>query len=380
VLLAGLSVAVAALAPFASPAMAMPGDAEIANLAPAEFHQTPVTRGGLEVSFSCPAYRTGAAGGIADGGAADYSVRLGISNTGEDGRLPGPGKSGFLSEAPAQPAPGSSDCTSWLPLPATFGPPPLFLGPVDWQVARRCPGCGRGSESGPVSWAFLTPNIEAAQLTIPRRIYAGYLARFSFATTSDLSGASIGLQSIGGHHGWADLARTPFVPGAESVFFAKLPAGHHLLRIDAYANPVFQLGLPYQEVTVIKPGRHRATGAGDDGAYAAGAGQPPASFEVVGRGRRLLNLEAGLPLVCPGPSPLPTGSTLIARLGGARIAPDGTLLGRAMSDDEPPVYTTLEGRLRHRRFVGTVTAASGSCSGSREFRAALRSPAARGRR
>jgi hypothetical protein len=39
-------------------------------------------------------------------------------------------------------------------------------------------GSRDGWETGPTDVVFLTPNAGAAQLTIPKRIYAGYLTRF----------------------------------------------------------------------------------------------------------------------------------------------------------------------------------------------------------
>lgn len=369
-----LTAALAALALFAAPARAMPGDPEIVNVAPGNFQQTFLSGGSLVVTFTCPAYRTGAAGSIADGDASDYSVRLAGANTGPDGRLPAPGSSsafggeGF-SEAAAQPIPGTSNCTARLPMSSARGPAALFFGGVDWQVARRCPGCGSGSEIGPVSWAILLPGIEGPGLTTPKRIYAGYLTRFGFATVTDLRGTTIGLQRMS-RRGWSDLDRAPFVPGAESVFFAKLPAGRRLLRIDAaeVADPLIHLGLPYQEVTVLKPGRRRATGPGSDGPYVAPPADAPAlSLEVVGDGARVRRLKATVPVTCPGP-PSST-ATVTARLRSARIAPDGTVVGRALTPGATPTYVTLDGHVGRRRFTGTVTAATGPCSGSAVFEA-----------
>lgn len=361
--------AIVALALFAAPAQAMPGDPEIVNLAPAQFQKTSLVHDAVNVTFSCAAYRTGAAGTIADGAASDYSVRLAMGNTGPDRRLPGPGSPEFFSEAAAQAIPGTANCTAQLPMTRMWGPPSLFFGGVDWQVARRCPGCDGGWELGPVSWVILTPAIEGLALTIPARIYAGYLTRFSFATTSDLGGATISLQSMV-RKGWTNLGQAPFTPGAESVFFGKLPAGHTLLRINLTAGPggVLQIGTPYEEVTVLKPGRRRATGRRDDGIYlSAPPADPPLSFEVAGSGRRLRRLKASIPVTCQATAP--PGTVATAHLRSARIAPDGSVVGRALYPGATPTYVTLAGEVRHGRFDGTVTTAFGDCSGSREFTA-----------
>jgi hypothetical protein len=362
----------AVLAVLASPpAQAMPGDPEIVNLAPGEFQSTSLVHDDLAVTFSCPAYRTGAAGMIADGDASDYSVRLAMGNTGPDRRLPGPGSPEFFSETAAQPIPGSTNCTAQLPMTRRWGPPSLFFGGVDWQVARRCPGCNGGWEPGPVGWVILKPAIEGLALTIPAHVYAGYLTRFSFATTSDLSGATISLQDMT-RKGWTNLGQTPFAPGAESVFFAKLPAGHTLLRINLTAGlgGVLQMGTPYEEVTVLKPGGRRTTGPRDDGIYLAfPPADPPLNFKVVGDGRRLRRLQASIPVSCQ--SSVPTGSTITARLRSARIAPDGTVVGRTLMPGATPTYVTLDGKVRHGHFEGTVTAAFGDCSGSSDFEAGM---------
>lgn len=353
-----------ALTLLASPARAMPGDPAIVNISPLDFESTVLVRGALGVSFSCPAYRTGQAGMIPDGDAGDYSVRLAVGNTEADGRLPGPGSPLFISEATAQPIPGSTTCIASLPMPNTRGPSALYFGGVDWQVARRCPGCNGGWEPGAVSWVILRPNIEGT-LTIPPRIYAGYLTRFAYTTVTDLSGASVGLQWFDPRHGWSDLGRTPFVPGQEMAFFAKLPAGRRLLRIEARSEPsaVPQFGLPRQEVTVLKPGRRRATGDADDGSYFSSMTAPPVlRFEVVGAGRRLRHLKALVPITCAGaPPPTPTATAVIR---SARIAPDGTVTARSLRADGTSGYVTLTGSFRHHRFSGTVTTAFGNCSGS----------------
>lgn len=359
-----LAAVAAALAVLAAPARAMPGDPGIANIAPLSFESTVLVRGALDVSFSCPAYRTGQAGMIADGDAADYSVRLAVGNTGPDGRIPGPGSPLFFSEAPAQPIAGTPNCIASLPIPNTRGPSALYFGGVDWQVARRCPGCNGDWELGAVSWVILRPNIEGT-LAIPPRIYAGYLTRFTYTTVTDLSGASVGLQWFDPRHGWSDLGRTPFVPGQEMAFFAKLPAGRRLLRIEAHSESdrVLQLGLPRQDVMVRKPGRRRATGHEDDGSYFSSVYDPPVlRFQVVGAGHRLRRLKALVPITCAGaPPPTPTATAVIR---SARIAPDGTVTARSPRAGGTSNYVTLTGSFRHHRFAGTVTTAFGDCSGS----------------
>ena len=365
--MAGLLVALLSLLGV-TPAYALSGDPEIVNLSPETLRSLPVTKGGFTVTYSCPTYGSDIGGKTA--GASDYGVRFARGNAGSDGRLPGPGSPEYLGEAPAQPIPGTGNCASQLQLPNSPIPAALYFGGVSWQAFRDCSGCSRGWEVGPVGWAILTPSIESPQLTIPARVYAGYVSRITFTSLTDLSGAEIALQWMNPHRGWADLAQTPFVPSVEPTFFVKLPAGHRLLRIVAFANPSAQLGLPYEEVTVRKPGRQRATGPTDDGEYRAAPGRPAVEFEVGDGGRRVLGFETAMPFSCGGAPPQPHVLTS-ARLQNVFVAPDGGVVGRSRNP-EGPTISTLEGRLRHGRFVGTATIAFRDCVGTRSFAAHLR--------
>jgi hypothetical protein len=358
----------------ASAAAASPGtpiEPPVQRLAPSDFGSVPVTKGGVDVSYTCPSYPSG--------GGSDYAVRFSNGDEkGTDGRLIAAGLPYFAGEAPAQPGLQAGTCFSHLQLPATPSPAALYLGVVAWQVTRRCAGCQYGWEVGPLGWVFLTPNVEGAELTAPKHLYAGYLSRFTFHATADLAATELALQGIGpklGPRGWTDLARTPYDPAGENALIVKLPAGSHRLRLNFYAAGTSQ-GLPNEEFTVEKPTGPWSTGARDDGRYApatAGADPGPPSFEVTGMGKALRDLRAPMQVSCEGPAPAPgTLATAIARVRSAPIAPDGTVVGRSLSQGEPRSYVTLAGRLRHRRFSGTVTTTSASCSGSRSFDAVLR--------
>jgi hypothetical protein len=338
----------------------------IAYLSPAQFQQVPVTHGGVEVTYTCPSY--------AYGDAHDYGVRFSNGDTrGNDGRLIASGPY-WAGEAAALPGSPLGTCRSELLLPNSPYPAALFLGPIAWQVYRRCFGCQGGWEVAPLSWILLTPNVEGAELSGPRRIYAGYLTRFAFHAAVDLSGTEIAVQGIGRKFGsggsWTDLARAPYDPDGNNAFLLKLPVGTHKLRINIYFGGLSQ-GLPYKEVRVLRPRGPRTTSGRDDGNYFSPpksfAERNQASFEIAGEGKVLRNLRIAIPVTCQDPS-LPL-TIVTAGLRLARIAPDGTVTGRMLSEGQTPAYVTLEGRLRHRRFRGTVTTAFSSCRGSREFSA-----------
>ncbi len=353
------------------PAGAYPGtpiEPPVQYLAPPESRTVPVAKGGVDVSYACPSYPSG--------GASDYVVRFSNGDARDAaGRLVAANAQYFAGEAPAQLGPQPGICTSHLQLPTMTFPAALYLGSLAWQVSRHCGGCQYGWEVGPLGWVFLIPNVEGAELTTPKHLYAGYLSRFTFHATADLSATEVALQGIGpklGPRGWTDLARTPYDPAGENALLVKLPVGSHKLRVNVYAAGASQ-GLPNQEVTVEKPTGPWSTGARDDGRYASvpsGGSPGRLTFEVSGRGKALRDLGGPVWVNCQGPAP-GTVATVNARLRAARVAPDGTVVGRALSYGEPGLYVTVAGTLRNRRFRGTVTAASASCSGSRQFTAAL---------
>ena len=359
-----LLVAIVALPPVAASANRI--EPPVAYLWPAEFQQVPVSRGGVQVTYACPAYPSGDAGG--------YRVRFSNGDEREpNGRLTGGGQFGryFVGEAPALPGSQPGTCISNLQLANAPIPAALYLGPLAWQVVRSCAGCEGGWEVGPLAWVSLVYNVEGAELSPPKHLYAGYLSRFTFHAISDLNGAEIALQGIGrkfGSGNWTDLDREPYESDG-NTFFVKLPAGHHKLRVSLYSQGL-SFGLPYLEATVKRPTGRRVTGVGDDGRYTSpspvGANLAPATFEVIGEGKVLRGLRAPVTITCQGGAP---GTSVVARLRSARVAPDGTVVGRAVSRGETPIYVTLEGTLRHRRFTGTLATSFQSCGGSRELNA-----------
>jgi hypothetical protein len=367
--LAAASLAAIALALcLAATATALPGDPQIEDLSPPRFGATPVLGGGVDVTFTCPSYATGAG----PGDAADYRVRFTRTGAGT-----GPGgllerdndPYEFLGEAKATPITGTSNCGAHLTLPWAPDPPALYLGPLTWQASRRCPGCPGGWETGPTDVLVLTPFAENADLSVPKHVYAGYPTRFAFTTTSDFSGAEVVLQWFG-RRGWTDVERAPFVPGLESVFYAKLPAGPRSVRI-ALIGRLWTQGLPLRRVRVLPPTGPRLTGPEDDGEYRGGRGIDLVELEVARGGRRIFGFEASMPYSCGGAPPrAPTLTS--ARLSGVRIAPDGSVVGRADNNFESPSVATLEGRLRQGRFAGTASIAFGDCIGTRSFIARLR--------
>ncbi len=366
-------LALLALSLSASSAAAYPGtpiEPPVPYLAPPGFASMPVTKGGVDVTYACPSYPSG--------GASDYAVRF--SNGGEkgaDGRLIAAGPY-FAGEAPAQLGLQAGTCVSHLQLPTTTSPAALYLGTVAWPVTRRCWGCQYGWEVGSLGWVFLTPNVEGAELTAPKHLYAGYLSRFTFHASADLGATELALQGIGrklGPRGWTDLARTSYDPAGENALLVKLPAGRHKLRVNFYAAGTSQ-GLPNEEFTIEKPTGPWSTGARDDGRYSLfpSSAQPRwPVLEVGGEGRVLRDLRVPVSLDCGAPTGgHDTAAALIAGIRSARVGPDGIVVGRALRQDESRTYVELVGRLRHRRFSGTVTATAGSCSGSRDFAAGWR--------
>ncbi|MGV1048186.1 MAG: hypothetical protein ACOYD4_06655 [Solirubrobacterales bacterium] len=230
-------------------------------------------------------------------------------------------------------------------------------------------------------WSFaLQPKVEEPSLETQEHIYAGYLTAVEFSSFSDLTGATVELQRY--RKGtWVRLAQEPGHSFDPTVFFVRLPAFDTALRAVVKTSTL-TLPLEPKKVTVRKVGRRRATSAVDDGHYKTaphdesipGLGQSavPLSLEVVGGGERVVHLHTKMEVGCAGPTSLSPATKLTVKtaLRAARIAPDGTVVGRMLAKNSTePQYVTFVGQLFDRQLSGTLTTAFGRCSGSREIEA-----------
>lgn len=353
-ILACCSMALIGGAALALPAAALPGDAPVAPLAPADGQTLPVDPEGIDVRFACPAYTaapatppftTPTAGLISDYGAAMSSA----PDLGADGRLARTAGIGSVVEV----APGT--CASRLGS-GGFPKPQLTPGTWYWQAWRACPGCDSGWEASPVR-RFVLASDATLRLAAPARAYVG----FAFVVEVTAGGAA----TVGGvvlerraGTGWARVATVTAGDGAAIV---RLPRGAQQLRARSTAGTQ-EVTSPVVRVTV-GAARRWTTTARDDGAY-RDARRPSVRFRVTGGGRRITAFHADVPTQCSST----TSSTGIepgistVTLPPVRIAPDGRFAVAATYHGTRVRFT---GRLRGRALSGARAAVSTSaCSGS----------------
>jgi len=373
-----LSVALAlvALAPVAS---AMPGDPPISALSPASGASVPATDRGIKVSFACPDFSTDVeigAGGERNvpGSLGDYGVRVSTSAVlGPGGLLTTAGFGPTDGNVPVKPAGDGVTCGAELSLPGLPIPAPLFSGTIYWQPFRLCPGCGTtGFEPGPVVPLVITPNIQAPELSFEAQVYAGYMTKVTFSTLSNLAGARVVLQSWNGTE-WQEVGNVSAGAGKVS-FFVKLKAPALVpLRAALTAPGVFFPLLP-RLLNVLPPATKRAVDAKDDGRYLVvpkrERSTAPGRFRITHAGKLLEGLKATVPATCTsGADTAPTTATVALRR--ARIAPDGTVIGKATTHGATPAVVTLAGRLHDRHFSGELTTTFLNCTGTRNLEADL---------
>jgi hypothetical protein len=347
----------------AGSAHAMPGDAPVVPLAPADGAQVRANADGIGVGFQCPDYRIAVFGPVTQyGDYHDYGVRFSDRpDLGTDGRL---ANNPYGNDAGASLAPDRS-CAAKLDTFDTASSPEIAGGRVYWQAYRPCTGCTPQYETGGVRSFVVRPSVRGT-LRAPKRVYSSYPALFTVASTAKLSGADVVLQRRAGSR-WRTVKRRPFQLDRTELV-AALPAGRQKLRALAITGATrFQLAA--RTVVVRRPGR-RSTTARDDGRY---GGSGTLAFKVSGGGTLLRSFNASVTVFCVGPTP-PDNRTEIAfaRLRSARIAPDGSVTGYLQTKGADPASVTLTGRLHGRRFKGKVSIAFSTCAGSRKLAAAPR--------
>jgi hypothetical protein len=390
-LLAGAALVSLLVAAIAS---ALPGDPPIANQAPADGATLPAVAEGLKVTFSCPAYRT--AEEVVEieeeneeeeieiieetisvfGGSEEYGVNFSTSPTpGTDGRLTTAGF-GEAGEGESEAVKGTPNCTSELELPTVPNPAVLYSGRVYWQAFRECEGCASGYETGPVSSFVLFPKIEEGEINYVNHIFGGYLTKVHFSAEAELKGTKILLQRWGGS-AWETIGEEEGSNAGENNFYVTLAPGHQLLRPFVVGTGV-ALALEPKARTVRKPkGSPPAPVATGTWIVAGKTEQEefPLSFRVTDAGTMLRGLNAPIEAICHAATP--AGNVTIEAVSAihhARIAPDGSVVGRTRSNGEIPSIVALTGNFYNGRFTGELTSAFANCTGFRQFEAVLQKP------
>lgn len=365
------SVALLALALVPAGAQALPGDPPITPASPADGATVPANAEGISVSYSCPAYRQQVYGSPEDpiterGDAGDYDVRFSDSPAlGADGLL---ASKPYGSDASAQLASDGS-CTSVLDTADSSSSPEVAGGRVFWQAYRSCIGCERQRPETASVRSFVVRSSVTGKLKVPRRSYGGYLGIFALESEAKLSGAKVALQRR--TRGRWKTVVTESYRLDRTELIASLPAGRQKVRALVIAG-TRKLAVATRTLTVRRPGR-RSTSRRDNGRYAArrASANSTLSFKVTGGGSTLRNFRASVTTFCFGPT-LPDNRLALAFavLDKVRVAPDGSVVG--LLKTRKGAREVLHGRLRNGRFVGEVSVAFSTCSGTRKLDAVRR--------
>ncbi|MBS1892475.1 MAG: hypothetical protein JST59_14355 [Actinobacteria bacterium] len=374
-----MAVALIVLTLLAPIAMAMPGDPPIKALSPKDGASIPATDLGIKVTFACPAYSTDIENEGEDdekkvaGSIDDYEVHFSTGTTrGPDGVLTTAGF-GEDGEGLVDPGPEKGTCSAELSLPEGPVPVALYSGVVHWQAFRTCDGCDSDQyETGPVSAFTVTPDVEEPELNVQDHVYAGYLTRVAFSTGSDLGRAQVVLQRWNGQE-WLEVEKLDADSGGETAFFVKFKEPAKTPIRAVITAPGITYPLEPQTLNVRKAGKKRAVDAADDGKYLVDKSEratAPARFTVANDGKLLRGLRASVPATCRAGAAAVNVQASVA-LKRARIAPDGTVVGMAVSHGETPAIVTIVGSLHDRHFSGQLTTTYLNCTGSREIDAEL---------
>ena len=360
-LLAGV-IAAAVLAPSA---VALPGDAAIAPLTPAEGAVLPT--GGIAVTYACPVYRSIDLGdGFAYYGTwSSYGVSLATSpELGADGRLRQDRV--VATDSGHQPNTLPADqCAGSLGTGRADGPENT-PGTYYWQAYRVCGGCGGGYDAGEVRALSVR-----AQATLavgrPGPAFAGYPVAVPLSLKGVPDGATVALQRRAGSR-FRTLGTTS-ARSQKGEVIVTLPSGIQRLRVSARLGTQ-DVASAVATVRVRPAGSPRVTASRDDGAW-RGA-RPAVSFTVGSAGRTIRGFRAAVTMLCPQVG-LPGGQGQLTTQAGfaafrrARIAPDGRFIASAVVKGSAVL---VRGRLRAGRLTGGAAVLSvGTCTGTSSFTA-----------
>ncbi len=393
-----LSVLLLALLALASSAAALPGDPPVASLTPADGISGPALEEDLNVTYSCPAYRSGVEVVEEEveneeeeieevefevpvfGSTENYGVVFSTGTTlGADGRLVSTGfGEGGIAEAEA--IKGTSNCVSELVLPSTPNPAALYAGTVHWQSYRECEGCASGYEVGPVRSFVVLPADEEAELVFEDVVYGGDMTEVSFFGAAGLKGSRVELQLWQGSS-WETVATELGTSSGENSFYVTLGAGRKVLRTVVVGTPGAELALePF--VKFVRKRTKGSSAAIPTGEWIVAGKteqeESPLTFKVTNGGTELRGLATETEASCSQPRltpepwpPLPSvpieASSLIK---SARISPTGRVVAHLLTTGVTPTAVSLNGTFFAGRFAGTITSTFlGNCSGFREFEA-----------
>lgn len=362
---AGLLLAGLAAAVLAPSALALPGDAAVAPLTPAEAAVLPA--GGIAVTYACPVYRQiDLGGGLAYYGKwSDYGVILATSpELGADGRL----RQDRVVAADTGHQPNTlpaDQCAGSLGTGRADGPENT-PGTYYWQAYRICGGCAGGYEASEVRSLSVRADATPA-VRPPGPAFAGYPVAIPLSLKGVPDGATVALQRRAGS-GFRTLG-TATARAERGEVVVTLPAGRQGLRVTARLGTQDVVSA-VATVRVRPAGSARATTARDDGTWKGT--RPAVSFTIASGGRTIRSFRAGVTMLCPQVG-LPFGQGQLTTQAGvaafrsARIAPDGRFIAASAVKGSAVL---VRGTVRAGRLTGGVARLSvAACTGTATFTA-----------
>lgn len=323
----------------------MPGDPQPAPVAPADGGEVQTDPAGIEVTFTCPRYRSSYADESTTAGAEGYTAVFSRR----------PDFVGVASD-PARSL-GGDRCSARLD---DDGDDEVTPGKVYWRLDRSC-YCSPSQEyeSSPTYTFTLRAPKVFLRNRIQKRAYAGYA--FTAHLRTDAPDGTRALLMLH-RRGDVQIGEATSVHDGRAQVDVKLPRGPHRLLWRLDRGDVITLG-PIAKVDVRRA-RTWSTGARDDGRYK----DENVAFRVARRGRQIRDFKASLTAFCVGPTLEDNRLvTTFAAVKRARIAPDGRFLTRVTVSKTDEV---LRGRLRSRTVTGgRIEVSYSTCSGSLDFTA-----------
>ena len=355
----GAVTAVAVALLWSAPALALPGDPPFAPVAPDDGATFAPSPGGVQVAYTCPAYRVSDSGFPVFGGASEYGLSVATApNLGTDGRLRSDNVVALDNGHRSNTVP-ADQCVSTFAAGGA-NPPQEIPGTYYWQVWRLCTGCAGSYETGPVRTLILrTPGRPA--LAPPKRAYAGYPAAIGVKFDGIADGAVMRVERRAGAS-WRAVGETAALQGAGEVI-ATLPRGRQRLR--AVVRSGAETLTSPERVLKVRAARRWITRKRDDGVYTASFG---VRLRVVRGGREIRGFQSDVAMLCPGILPgqftTQVGHTAIPRI---RIAPDGSFIAAASPAED--TTTLVRGRLARGKVTGSADLSVGPCTGVQRFTA-----------
>lgn len=355
-----------ALAVTAPAASALPGDEAFQVVAPAADATVDADPTGIQVTYTCPVYRTldDGQGFVVQAGAPSYRAVLATApEVGTDGLLRADRVLLRVTAETPNTVP-AGQCVSVLGDGRSTGPQNT-PGTYWYQVYRLCTGCSTGYEAGEVR--RITIRSQATLRVRPAVAYAGYPARLFVDAAGLADGATVLLQRETAS-GWTTIGTGSASRGTAEVV-ANLRRGANRLRAvatvgsDTLTSPV--------AVIAGRVATTRVTSAADDGRYVGPRG---VKLRIGKRGTTISGATIRVLMVCPTvPAPGSVGGQITTQTGFAQIttapiAPDGRFVavGTAQGSSVFIHGRVLKGKVR----TGVAKLSIGVCSGTASFTAA----------